>query len=116
MSALTASESFEVREDGYQNRDLEFAVFSPPFGTKEIIVAATLNLRDEPRATPLLGNGFIKSEQFVESDISLLVAQASEIVANEPSKPIPKALFDWYTTKLERTGYVREKTGAHATH
>jgi transglutaminase-like putative cysteine protease len=110
---LDVSHPYELIEDSLGNQVLHFTFKNmPPFATKIITIAASLELSEISNVLPEKDiRGFLKPEKYIESDDPELAGFANKFTSAEPAKTA-RNIFTWVADNLEYTGYLKDNHGA----
>ncbi len=110
---LEVSHPYGLISDDLGNQILCFEFLNlPPYGSRIVIVRATLSMSDAPDPLPVEDLGrFLRTEQYIESDNAEIRALAKKL---KRPKPVDTArgIARWVFDNLKYAGYLHDDRGA----
>jgi transglutaminase-like putative cysteine protease len=110
---LDVSHPYQLLSDEHGNQTLYFQIPEmPPFGTVIVSVKALLSLSDTPNALSTSDlKASLRPEPFCESDAPEIARLAATLASEKPMDAAEK-IFNWVTSNVKDSGYVRNERGA----
>lgn len=112
---LKSSHEYELLTDKLGQRIAHFSFTDfPPYGTKVISIAATVQVAEEPLSAVLEKTQWLAPQSLLESDHPLIVQQA-ELLQKSDDLSTAKAIYEFVAGYINYSGYSgREKSALTA--
>lgn len=110
--SIDASLPHTLETDALGNQRIWFEADIPPYGAKNVSIDVHLELATEPNEIEVVNTQqFLSAEDKIESDADEIVALATNLKRDSQSATAD-SIFNWVSTSLDYSGYVREDRGA----
>lgn len=97
--------------EGFNNITFDFDLI-PPFGEKNVIVTAQLQVLPEPHDQAVLyPDAYLGDGEYLKLQSAELQTVLKDIQP-EASQQLPKQVYDWVLQNIQYSGYVQEDRGA----
>lgn len=97
--------------EGFNNITFDFDLI-PPFGEKNVIVTAQLQVLPEPHDQAVLDpDAYLGDGEYLKLQSAELQTVLKDIQP-EASQQLPKQVYDWVLQNIQYSGYVQEDRGA----
>lgn len=112
LKHIDATHPFGVEHDSAGNEVLQFKLGNlPPYGSIDVVITATVDLRNTSVAESSIVKGFMHSEKFVELK-SEIVQEVSTLFKDKKKEDQPREIFDWIVNNFRYQGFTSENYGA----